>query len=397
MSVPTSDQGGRVGLLSLVVVHYEIPREFPRTLHSLAPTYQQGIGADEYEVIVVDNGSSRPPDLGPARDLGLDVHLITVDEPRPSPAHAINVGLNATCGSHVGVMIDGARLASPGLLATARQALGLSRRAVVGSRGRYLGPKPQRESMHEGYTREVEDELLASVDWTADGYRLFDISVFDESSGPHWFKPPAESNSIFMSRRMWRELGGYAEVFDEPGGGYVNLDTWRRACLLPGALPVVLLGEATFHQLHGGVATNAPKEETARMRARYTEVRGEEYSVPPVQLHYFGAVPQRPPVHELGLTSTEHRKIAVAYNERRAANAAAAAGGRPRLAERLRANATAVVSAPGRAYRSARSATTRRVRSIRRGRRRAVNRLKRGILALPGARPVWNRLRDRIR
>lgn len=392
-----------LGLLSLVVVHYEIPREFPRTLHSLSPAFQRGIGADEYEVIVVDNGSSRRPDLGPARELGLDVHLVTVDDPRPSPARAINIGLNATCGTHVGVMIDGARMASPGLLATARQALGLSGRTVVGSRGRYLGPKPQRESMHEGYTREVEDELLASIDWTADGYRLFGISVFDESSGPHWFKPPSESNSIFMSRRLWREVGGYDEVFDEPGGGYVNLDTWRRACMLPGVLPVVLLGEATFHQLHGGVATNAPKETTALMRARYSEIRGEEYTVPPVRLHFFGAVPERPPVAELGLTSSEHRKIAVAYERRRAERAAATGGApvvaavEPDIGERVRDRAASVGSSVRRAGASTRSRITRGRRSLRLRRRRAINRVKRGILAVPGARPIWNRVRDRVR
>jgi hypothetical protein len=37
-------------------------RELPRTLRSLAPGYQRGIEPDEYEVIVVDNGSPAPLD-----------------------------------------------------------------------------------------------------------------------------------------------------------------------------------------------------------------------------------------------------------------------------------------------------------------------------------------------
>lgn len=368
-------------LLSIVVVHYDIPREFPRTLYSLSPAFQQGISADEYEVIVVDNGSQRPPKLGAVKELGLDVHLIKVDDPRPSPAHAINIGLNASCGRHVGVMIDGARLASPGLLAATRQALSLSDRAVVGSRGRYLGPKVQRESMLEGYTRQVEDELLESIDWTDNGDALFDISVFDESSGPHWFKPVAESNSIFMSRHLWRELGGYSELFTEPGGGYVNLDTWRRACLLPEVLPVVLLGEATFHQLHGGVATNVPKSETARMRSTYAEIRGEEYSVPPVPLHFWGSMQERPPLHELGLIRREHRSIALAEQRRQARKAATADA----------------ASEPAKLPTPSRSKAEVSRRPVRRRPRKRINRAKRRVLALPGAQRAWNKARVWIR
>lgn len=359
-------------LLSIVVVHYGIPREFPRTLYSLSPAFQRGIGADEYEVIVVDNGSKRPPKLGPARELGLDVRLVKVDEPTPSPARAINVGLNASCGRHVGVMIDGARLASPGLLSTTRRALALSERAVVGSRGRYLGPKVQRTSMTQGYTREVEDELLESIDWKNNGYDLFSISVFDESSGPHWFRPVSESNSIFMSRHLWQELGGYSELFEEPGGGYVNLDTWRRACLLPDVMPVVLLGEATFHQLHGGVATNAPKDATAEMRERYELIRGEPFTRPEVQLHFFGSMPDRPPLTELGITMKDRRSIAKAEQRRV-----------ERKAEAERA-----------AARDRRLAPVRRMKTgvTRRGRR--VSRvIKRTLLGLPGGRALWSRLR----
>lgn len=354
-------------LLSIVVVHYNIPREFPRTLYSLSPAFQQGIEPDEYEVIVVDNGSAKPPSLKAAKKLGLDVHLIEVDDPLTSPARAINIGLNASCGRHVGVMIDGARLASPGLLSTARAALRFDERAVVGSRGRYLGPKPQRDSMLDGYTRKVEDELLESIDWKHNGYDLFKISVFDESSGPHWFRPVSESNSIFMSRQLWGELDGYSELFDEPGGGYVNLDTWRRACLLPDVTPILLLGEATFHQLHGGVATNAPESETARMRADYAEIRGEPFSVPPVRLRYWGTMDKRPPLKELGLTRKEHRSIAAAEQRRI-----------ERTSTSLRARTRRFVRGP-----------------LRTRRRQAVIRTKRVILTIPGVRRVQRVLRRR--
>ena len=375
-----------VELLSVVVVHYNIPREFPRTLYSLSPAFQQGIDADEYEVIVVDNGSTEPPSLEEARSLGLDVRLITMDDPHPSPVRAINAGLNASCGTHICVMIDGARMASPGLLHTTRQALEVQERTVVGSRGRYLGPGKQRETMHAGYTREAEDELLASIDWQHNGYDLFDISVFDESSEPHWFRPVSESNSITMSRQLWGELGGFSELFDEPGGGYVNLDTWRRACTLPDVTSVLLLGEATFHQLHGGVATNAPKSEPARMRAEYAVLRGETYSVPPVRLHFWGTMPERPRVEELGLLSKERKAIA-RIEQKKLADAGtttdelARAGTttkKPPKPVAFRVRARRFVKGP-----------------LRRKRKYAVHRVKLVILAVPGVRRVNDARRGR--
>ncbi|MEZ5285163.1 MAG: hypothetical protein R2712_10215 [Vicinamibacterales bacterium] len=45
--------------LSVVVVVFDMAREAPRTLFTLSPAYQ-GLPADTYEVIVVDNGSSPP-------------------------------------------------------------------------------------------------------------------------------------------------------------------------------------------------------------------------------------------------------------------------------------------------------------------------------------------------
>ncbi len=84
-------------MTAIVVVH-NMAREAPRTLRSLSAEYQQHIGADEYEVIVVDNGSDPPLEASVLDGLEGDFRLIRVDPAPRSPAHAINVGLAAARG-----------------------------------------------------------------------------------------------------------------------------------------------------------------------------------------------------------------------------------------------------------------------------------------------------------
>ena len=48
--------------LSVVVVFHDMAREAPRTLHSLSPAYQRDLVTADYEVIAIDNGSTRPLD-----------------------------------------------------------------------------------------------------------------------------------------------------------------------------------------------------------------------------------------------------------------------------------------------------------------------------------------------
>jgi glycosyltransferase involved in cell wall biosynthesis len=282
--------------LSIVVVVHNMAREAPRTLYSLSAAYQRNIAAADYEVIVVDNGSVPPFDARVLDSLEGNFRLLRLDPAPRSPARAINRGLAAARGRIVGVMIDGARILTPGVLHHARHGVTLSPRAVVATLGWYLGRDLQRWSIECGYDQRREDAMLASIGWPQDGYRLFEIGAFDESSVDGWFANIEESNAIFLSRESWDLLGGFDERFDAPGGGYLNLDTLARAMEMPDSELVILLGEASFHQLHGGIATNQSYASLARSlgewEEQYRAIRERPYRAPSsYKRTYIGSLP----------------------------------------------------------------------------------------------------------
>ena len=87
-----------------MVVAYDMARELPRTLRTLSPGHQRGLAADDYEVVVVDNGSPQPVDPSLVAGFGGRLRVERLDPAPPSPARAANHGLGLAGGDLVGLI-----------------------------------------------------------------------------------------------------------------------------------------------------------------------------------------------------------------------------------------------------------------------------------------------------
>ena len=281
--------------LSIVVVFHNMRREAPRTLFSLSAAYQRGVDPAAWEVIAVDNGSQEPLSEEMVCSFGPTFHYLRHQTENVSPASAINMAARQVRGERIAVCVDGARILSPCILDYTSKAFTAFTDPFVCTLGWHLGPEVQNLSVPKGYGPETEDALLESVNWKEDGYELFTIASMALSSRDGWFSPIAESNFATLSRRTFEALGGFDERFISPGGGLINLDFFDRACSHPSTDLVLLLGEGTFHQVHGGVATNVPMAEHPwdQFHEEYVHLRNRDWSphVAAERPHYLGRVP----------------------------------------------------------------------------------------------------------
>jgi hypothetical protein len=277
--------------LSVIVAFRNMAREAPRTLLTLSTRYQRHVNPEDYEVIGVDMGSTVSLTEEDVSAYGPQFRLIRVED-GPSPAPALNQAAALARGQAMAVCVDGARMLSPGIIRYTLEAMSAERDAVIATLAWHLGPKLQNQSMLDGYCQAVEDRLLQSVDWQSDGYELFRISCIAGSSKMGYFLPISESNFLTVPRSYWEMTGGLNEDFCSPGGGLVNLDFFREATEYLNKL-VVLLGEGTFHQFHGGVATNVPiaNHPFEQFHQEYTRIRGRDFAAPATAPTFIGGMP----------------------------------------------------------------------------------------------------------
>lgn len=271
--------------LSVIVCTYDMPREAARTLLSAVAPYQQGVSAQDYEVIVVENGSTRPLSNESLPD---GVSLYNMPSPSPSPVFAMNWAAREIArGQYLLLAIDGARIFSQGLYRATISAHEKVDDAFVYTLGWHLGPKAQMQSVHEGYNQEVEDELIARSGWPEQRDALYAISVFAGSSMSGFFNDIAESNAFSVSRSLFEKIGGYDERFVSPGGGLANLEIFARYVSRASARNICLLGEGTFHQVHGGAATSGTIPRKV-MNDEYMAIFGDAFQAPRYKRLYYG-------------------------------------------------------------------------------------------------------------
>lgn len=282
--------------LSVIVIAYAMQREIPRTLQALARGYQT-IGATlDYEVILVDNGSPQPLEID-AADCDVPLILLRIDDAQPSPAQALNRAAALAQGDVLCLMIDGAHLLTPGVFEWALRSFTAFECPVVAVRYFYMGPGEQPETVLQGYSQSDEDTLMQRIHWPSHGYRLFEVGapLAGGAANVTWFNRMFESNCLFMTREHYLAVGGSDERFDLPGGGFLNLDLYKRALDAEGAVSVQLVGEGSFHQVHGGTTTNSEREareaKLASYREQYMALRGHGELLSDRPLQFLGHLP----------------------------------------------------------------------------------------------------------
>ena len=158
---------------------------------------------------------------------------------------ALKEGIAAARGDVIGLMIDGARMVTPGVMRNVADAYKAFPDAVVATAGFHIGDDDHQNSSDRGHDENrrsnyslgpVAGERVPAV-----------LGIHRERCQP--LRPAAPADGV---QRHVRDAGGDRgdrradERFDQAGGGVLNLDLFRELVELPGHQLVVLPGEATF-------------------------------------------------------------------------------------------------------------------------------------------------------
>ena len=247
--------------LSVIVIAHNMSRQAMNTIMSLSIRCQKNVRESDYEIIVIENESPNCIAESALKSLGGNIHYYRRNEPGVSPAAAINFALSVAKAPFVGLMVDGARMVTPRVIECALMASAIDINSLLSIPGYFVGPCEHQHAAQFQHTEESEKALLQSIQWPENPYRLFDICSLSAANPRGIFIPFLESNCFFTSKENFDRIGGADEDFQLPGGGALNLHTYRKIALLPECLYYfIAAGEGSFHQFHGGVTTSSAED-----------------------------------------------------------------------------------------------------------------------------------------
>ncbi len=293
--------------ITFVVAAYNIPQQLERTLFTCGAEYQNA-PADQIEIIVVDNGSD--PAVGnDLHDRHPQLSRILRFVGDPSPIKALNEGIRQAKFDNVALIIDGAHMLTPGVFARSEEIFTRFERPVINVPQFMLGDVSQNFS-HVDWAFDRETEMLETLGWPTDGYSLFRYAVrateLQDRAELHHF----ESNCLITNKTVFDACGAFEERFTEPGGGMANPEIFWRLTHEPLNTYVVLPGEGSFHQDHGGTTTSITREERRELLEDFHENNRDITGVDGMEIvrapHVHGKVPfaaQHVPTisHEYGI------------------------------------------------------------------------------------------------
>ena len=242
--------------VSVVVVHYEQPRQLARTLMALSRQRYAG----ELEVIVVDDGSREPPVVPDG------VALVIQDRDGARRSAARNRGVHASRGAIL-CFLDADTAPEPDYIAELTRLPALEAEALTVGRRRHA--RFDDVGLDADLASAGAAHELASPRWLADGYAASrDLADADPRSFRYVI-----SAVLACTRGFYDEVGGFDETFAAYGGEDWE---WAHRAWLRGATFAHVPAAVAWHDGPAWEARAADAEAGADARARAQAARAEK-------------------------------------------------------------------------------------------------------------------------
>ena len=265
--------------ISVLLLCYDMRNEVKNTLLSLEAKYQN-FDQDLYEVLVLENPSGNELNKDDIDLLPDNFHYFLNKENQPL-TKAMNFLATKATGGYFLLLVDGARILSKGILRSCNQARQISKKSIVAFHGFHLGQFAQQFSVKQGlYSKEAEEGFLNDINFPNNPDALFNNACFAGSSKSGYLFQMAESNCLFLPKVLWDCVGGFDERLNALSGGLANLDLYSRVLEQKEYPLFFVLGEGTFHQLHGGDTTSSTGNKFEEYKQEFTEKTGKKWCFP---------------------------------------------------------------------------------------------------------------------